>query len=331
MVRNPARRLVTSGLSFRPNDDIDHIAAQVRDYLGISLEQQHSWGDAQTALNKWLEAFLHVGAYVFKDQFRDNRYSGFCLYHEEFPIIYVNNTAAKTRQIFTLFHELAQLLFHSSGLDTPEDDHIDDLPPDHRSIEVICNRLAARLLLLDAAFDRALDGKAVARKWTKKWTEEQAKGRWREPLLYEDRLPRPEYIRLAFQRYYQNQIDNVAKTVLAPMKSCSGASMSISSKWTNKAVFVTNKVYAMDATPADIIYRALTSEREFSNRPFNLVLVGCNAGANLGFDIGIRGTVGAAMVAAKGLGVCAMAFSQDLPEGVKPDALVRERHFFAQR
>ena len=242
--RNPARRLITGDLSLRPSDDIDHIAAQVRDYLGISLEQQTKWDSVETALNNWRKAFLRVGVYVFKDQFRNNEYSGFCLYHEEFPIIYVNNTAAKTRQIFTLFHELAHLLFHSSGLDTPEDDHIDDLPPDHRSIELICNRLAARLLLPDAAFDRAFAGElptqttatelaqlfkvsresiyrkfldrdlitneeyeAAAQKWTEEWTAKQKGGGGGNYYYTKITYLGPEYIRLAFQRYHQNQID----------------------------------------------------------------------------------------------------------------------------
>ena len=40
---------------------------------------------------------------------------GFCLQDDEFPIIYLNNSAAKSRQIFSLFHELAHLLLRTSG------------------------------------------------------------------------------------------------------------------------------------------------------------------------------------------------------------------------
>jgi hypothetical protein len=141
--RNPAERLITRDLAFRPTDRIEEIAAEVRTYLGVTMEQQFSWGNAETALEEWRKVLLGVGVYVFKDQFREPDYSGFCLYDDEFPIIYVNNTTAKTRQIFTLFHELAHLLFHTSGVDRTGDGFVDELAGDDRRIEIICNRMAA--------------------------------------------------------------------------------------------------------------------------------------------------------------------------------------------
>jgi Zn-dependent peptidase ImmA (M78 family) len=71
---------------------------------------------------------------VFKDAFRVDDYSGFCLYDDEFPLIYVNNSTSKTRQIFTLFHELAHLISHTSGIDTLRNDFIDRLPDNERKI-----------------------------------------------------------------------------------------------------------------------------------------------------------------------------------------------------
>ena len=97
---------------------------------------------------------MSVGVYVFKDHFRLDDFSGLCLYDDEFPIIYINNTTTKTRQIFTLFHELAHLLFRTSGVDTLDDDYIDTLPQDEKRIEIICNRLASRLLVPENVFDR---------------------------------------------------------------------------------------------------------------------------------------------------------------------------------
>lgn len=90
---------------------------------------------------------------MFKDQFRAGRYFGFCLYDDEFPIIYVNNTAAKVRQIFTLFHELAHLLFHTSGIDVTGDDYLSSLRGEAKRIEVICNRFAGEFLVPADAFD----------------------------------------------------------------------------------------------------------------------------------------------------------------------------------
>ena len=86
----------------------------------MSLANQYAWPDDETALKTWRKVLTDAGVFVFKDAFRVEGYSGFSLYDDEFPIIYVNNSATKTRQIFTLFHELAHLLFHTSGIDTAQ-------------------------------------------------------------------------------------------------------------------------------------------------------------------------------------------------------------------
>ena len=238
--RNPAERLITRDLAFEPNSSVDSIARQVREYLGIPIEQQFAWADDAVALENWRKALVRVGVYVFKDQFRQDDFSGFCLYDDEFPIIYVNNTTTKTRQIFTLFHELAHLLFHTSGIDTLEDEYIETLPRDERRIEIICNRLAARLLVPEAVFERAFSGQPatettaeelarlfkvsrefIFRKFldrelisqadyeraARRWAAQQQQGAggdyYRTQLTYLG----PDYVRLAFTRFYQNQID----------------------------------------------------------------------------------------------------------------------------
>lgn len=102
--------------------------------------------------------------------------------------------------------------------------------------------------------------------------------------------------------------------VLAPSRQYSGAGMSVSPRWQDPVEKVSTNTYCLDATPTDIIYRAFCHPEEFTKGKWDLVLIGCNSGANVGFDIWHSGTVGAAMTAAKGMGCCAMAFSQDLPD-----------------
>lgn len=238
--RNPAGRLITRDLAFRPTDQIEEIAAQVRAYLGVTMEQQFAWGDAGTALEEWRKVLLRVGVYVFKDQFREPDYSGFCLYDDEFPIIYVNNTTAKTRQIFTLFHELAHLLFHTSGVDTTGDGFVDELAGDDRRIEIICNRMAACLLVPEETFDATFAGQApteatatdlaqlfsvsrefIFRKFldrdlitpaeydraARRWAEQGQRGSGGDHYNTKIAYLGTEYINLAFRRFYQNRID----------------------------------------------------------------------------------------------------------------------------
>jgi len=113
--RNPAKNVITRDLSFPVNVGISRMAREVRDYLGIALDQQKGWASSEKALENWRYRLHDFGIFVFKDAFKQGDFSGFCLYDDEFPIIYVNNSTSKTRQIFTLFHELAHLLFHMCG------------------------------------------------------------------------------------------------------------------------------------------------------------------------------------------------------------------------
>lgn len=158
--RNPAERLITRDLAFAPTVNIEEMAAAVRAYIGISVEQQRSWRDDDTAQKEWRAALVRVGVFVFKDAFKLEEYSGFCLYDELFPIIYVNNSATKTRQMFTYFHELAHLLFHTSGIDSEHDRYIPHLVPDAQRIEVLCNRFAAQFLLPENELRQAMRGQA---------------------------------------------------------------------------------------------------------------------------------------------------------------------------
>lgn len=157
--RNPADRLITRDLRFATDVDIGEMAATVRDYIGVSVEQQQSWRGDDAALKEWRTALLNVGVFVFKDAFRADDFSGFCLYDDEFPIIYANNSSTKTRQIFTYFHELAHLVFHTSGIDKVRDRYVERLAGDSRQIEVICNSFAAHILMPEDAFQRAMAGR----------------------------------------------------------------------------------------------------------------------------------------------------------------------------
>lgn len=159
--KNPSPRQILRALSFTPNVSSVEMADAVRDYLGISLREQTNWEDSTQALKNWRNGLEEHGVFVFKDAFRVESFSGFCLYDEDFPIIYVNNSTAKNRQIFTLFHELAHLLFRTGGIDTPSDDYLEYLEGDNRRIEILCNRFAGEFLVPKHDFDNKILGKAI--------------------------------------------------------------------------------------------------------------------------------------------------------------------------
>lgn len=154
--RNPARHQILRDLSFIPSVSPIKMAETIRNYLGISLSKQTGWQNSTQALKYWRSTLEDHGVFVFKDAFRIEGFSGFCLYDDVYPIIYVNNSTAKNRQIFTLFHELAHLLFRTGGIDTPFDDYLEYLDGDNRRIEILCNRFSGEFLVPKEDFDKKI-------------------------------------------------------------------------------------------------------------------------------------------------------------------------------
>ena len=144
---NPVEKLITEKFILDKNLPVEKMALQLREYLGIPLTMQLSWKDHDVALKNWRTLLEQHGLFIFKEAFHVDIFSGFCIYDKIFPIVYINNSKSKTRQIFTLFHELAHILFKTGGVDTRLDDYIDYLGEEEKKIEVYCNRFAASFLV----------------------------------------------------------------------------------------------------------------------------------------------------------------------------------------
>ncbi len=155
---NPAENFLLDGLKVG-NKSIDAVANKLRNYLGIDLETQRQFRKHDTAFKKWRHALEKHGIFVFKDAFKDDGFSGFCLYDKVFPIIWVNNSMSHSRQIFTLFHELAHLLFNRSDIEmsSSDEDYLDSLSPADKRIEIFCNAFAGKFLVPDDAFSKYLN------------------------------------------------------------------------------------------------------------------------------------------------------------------------------
>lgn len=145
--RNPAQPLIWKVLSLSREKPIEIQAREIRGVLGIDMEQQAAWSDDDVALKQWRGAVEGVGVFVFKNAFKQKDISGFCLTDDQFPIIYLNNSTTKTRQIFSLLHELAHLLFHVNGLSKFDPGYIDALAGPSQATERFCNAMAAEVLI----------------------------------------------------------------------------------------------------------------------------------------------------------------------------------------
>ena len=127
------------------------VAAYIRNSLGVPLEEQWGWKTYDEALRRWREAVEGKGIWVFKGAFRDGRYSAFSLSDERFPIIYLNNSMSKGRQIFALFHELGHLLLHKGGVVLREDIS-EEFQGQYQRDEGFCNSFAGELLVPNEHF-----------------------------------------------------------------------------------------------------------------------------------------------------------------------------------
>jgi len=144
---NSAKKQICSDITINSTDTIYDVAKTTREYLGVGLNEQYALTTNDKALKYWREVLERHGVFVFKDAFKDDECSGFCLYDDVFPVIYINNSQAKIRQIFTLFHELAHLLFRTGGIDLRHDDFVKRIKGPNRRIEVFCNKFAGEFLV----------------------------------------------------------------------------------------------------------------------------------------------------------------------------------------
>ncbi len=217
----------------------ERITKEIREVLQVSIDEQYSWNSTETAFKKWRDALEERGIFVFKDAFKSDGYSGFCLYHSKYPLIYINNSMPFSRQVFTLFHELAHLLLHKGGIDFRSREIVEGLGGDYKEIEIFCNRFAGELLVPSETFspDRgsiseevfselaerySVSREVILRRYlelglvnrdyyeemSSKWTDEIRDKTGGDGNYYNNKRAYlgERYINLAFSKYYRNRI-----------------------------------------------------------------------------------------------------------------------------
>ncbi len=149
---NPAARRLWDTVSLSINENVAVKASEIRAALGVDFARQGDWGRDDSSLREWRVAIEAAGIFVFKDSFKQKEISGFCLHDEKFPLVYINNSTTKTRQIFSLLHEVAHLLFEINGISKFDQSYLRDLPNVEKDIEVFCNAIASEVLIPSAEF-----------------------------------------------------------------------------------------------------------------------------------------------------------------------------------
>ncbi len=223
------------------NTNIKKLCKDIRNYLNISFQIQTTWKNYDDAFKEWRKALQDKGIFIFKDAFKNDNYSGFCLYDIKYPIIYINNTMPFSRQIFTIFHELGHLLLHSGGIDFRDKSITNTFDSKYLEYERLCNQISNEILVPSEYFDKekfqlsenhfeylakkyCVSREVILRNFlergfvnnndynelSNKWIEEakqyhNKKGGGNYYLTQKSYLG-DKYIELTFNKYYQNKI-----------------------------------------------------------------------------------------------------------------------------
>jgi Zn-dependent peptidase ImmA (M78 family) len=243
---NPAERKIFRDIVVNESSpqEASRVAELVRSYLELEVEVRSQWRSIAEWFKRCRIVIEDAGVFVFKNSFKQKEVSGLCLYDEEFPVIYINNSTTAARQVFTLFHELGHILLHINGITQLDDSYVNALGADDKRIEIFCNRFAAEVLIPEEDFEervgdlipdepfiiklskrykvsrevvlrRFLDlGRVTQEKYeesVEKWNKEAEESRSKEPgsgNYYSNQIAYlgEKYLDLAFSRYHQGAI-----------------------------------------------------------------------------------------------------------------------------
>ena len=142
------------------------VATRLREFLDVSVQDQHQWKDPYEGLNGWRTAFEGAGVLVF--QMSDVPWEearGFSVYSEPFPLAVINSKDSPTARIFTMLHELAHLALRQGGICDLAEEALEDTMQDQ--VEVFCNAVAGATLMPKGAFlqDEIVSSRSSEAEW----------------------------------------------------------------------------------------------------------------------------------------------------------------------
>lgn len=140
------------------------ITEWLRGRLKITIDEQQSFKSYNEAFRRWRNSIeKELGIYVFQFALPVKELDGFCYALEKPPYaIVINSGTVPPRKIFTLFHELAHIFKHQSGICLP------DIASEKQDAEFECNEFAGKFLVPDTSvfpIDNLKDLIEVARRF----------------------------------------------------------------------------------------------------------------------------------------------------------------------
>lgn len=123
----------------------EEIGARIRKALEVTYALQSHWRQPRVAFHAWRSRIESAGVLVFQAaQVESEEASGFAFSADAAPFIVVNRKDPWERRVFSLLHELAHLMLHTSGV---SDLRVGSGISHERRVEVFCNEVAACALM----------------------------------------------------------------------------------------------------------------------------------------------------------------------------------------
>lgn len=132
-------------ISAEIGESVINVSRRIRDFLGITPDEQRSWTNEYDALNSWRKAIQKHGVLVFQaPKVEVNEMRGFSLSETPMPVIVLNVKDAPNGRVFTLMHEFSHLLLRNSEIYDIQDW---EGRLENNEIEVFCNAVAGETLV----------------------------------------------------------------------------------------------------------------------------------------------------------------------------------------
>jgi len=145
----------------------EQVAAEISTTFGVNTQMRERAGNWEGFLRLFVANSEAQGVMVLRSGVVGNNghralsvqeFRGFAISDDLAPLVFINGQDAKAAQIFTLAHEIAHLWLGESGISNPNYSQLSR--EQSNTIERVCNRIAAELLVPSEDFRRRWSGTA---------------------------------------------------------------------------------------------------------------------------------------------------------------------------
>lgn len=186
------------------SDDPENLATEIRELLGITLEDQFRFRSRHDAFNSWRSALENAGVLIFQATGVDlSEMRAFSISETPFPVIVVNIKDSPLARIFSMLHEFVHIMLRDGGIcDLGEEA---DRPPERQRVEIFSNRVAGAILVPKGALLR--EGLVLRKRRWAEWSDKEIRGLARQYRVSREVLLRRLLIwRRITDEFYQKKI-----------------------------------------------------------------------------------------------------------------------------